>query len=191
MAAGISPIPDIAALTMRAGVDPCHVGGTDIAPTNRALPKPPPTPPKPPSPPPPSPLGVVSPTNFGESAPVKAAALAPASPEELPACIPAWTAIIIGDIARLAGCMTVPMSGPYCPYNDWNPDRAPEAALDTGDNTGDTADVNAVPPDPPSPVTCDTTPLSGVDPNNPVRPGRLNDGKLNEGNAAATAAAPP
>src|ERR1700757_2962748 len=111
--AGISPNPDIAALTMRAGADPCHVGGTDIALTSRALPKPPPTAPKPPSPPPPSPLGTVSPTNFGASAPAKPAALAPVSAEELLALIPAWIAIIIGDIARLAGCMTVLMSGPY------------------------------------------------------------------------------
>ena len=28
--------PDIAEVAMRAGIAPCHVGGTDIAPTNRA-----------------------------------------------------------------------------------------------------------------------------------------------------------
>ena len=40
--------PDIAALTIRDGVDPCHVGGTDIAPTSRALPNPASAPPRPP-----------------------------------------------------------------------------------------------------------------------------------------------
>jgi hypothetical protein len=34
---GSSPLsPDIAEVTIRAGIAPCHVGGTDIAPTNRA-----------------------------------------------------------------------------------------------------------------------------------------------------------
>ena len=52
-APGISPpIPDIAALTIRDGADPCHVGGTDIAPTSRALPNPASAPPRPPMPPP-------------------------------------------------------------------------------------------------------------------------------------------
>ena len=37
IAAGfIAPNPDIAAVDMPLGIDPCHVGGTDIAPTNRA-----------------------------------------------------------------------------------------------------------------------------------------------------------
>ncbi|GLE54565.1 hypothetical protein ATCCBAA256_41590 [Mycobacterium montefiorense] len=34
------PAPAIAELTIGAGVDPCHTGGTDIAPTSRALPRP-------------------------------------------------------------------------------------------------------------------------------------------------------
>src|SRR5208283_3136235 len=47
------PSPDMAELTIRAGAEPCHVGGTDIAPTNRALPRPSPIPaPRPPTPPP-------------------------------------------------------------------------------------------------------------------------------------------
>lgn len=37
IAAGfIAPSPDIAEVAMPLGIDPCHVGGTDIAPTNRA-----------------------------------------------------------------------------------------------------------------------------------------------------------
>ncbi|KBN45350.1 hypothetical protein V912_02432 [Mycobacterium tuberculosis TB_RSA02] len=36
--AGIAPKPAIAELAIRAGTDPSQVGGTDIAPTNRALP---------------------------------------------------------------------------------------------------------------------------------------------------------
>jgi aconitase A len=36
-ALGSSPLsPDIAEVTMRTGIAPCHVAGTDIAPTNRA-----------------------------------------------------------------------------------------------------------------------------------------------------------
>src|SRR6201997_4708376 len=191
MAAGISPIPCIAALTMRAGVGPCHVGGADIAPTNRALPIPPPTPPKPPSPPP-RPFGATSPTNFGVSAAAKPAALAPASDAGLLALIPAWAAIMIGDIAMLAGYIAIWATCDICEIG------ADEANADTWDTagataevTGDSADVNALPPDPANPVTPESTPLSGVAANNPVRPDRLNDGRLNDGNAAATAAAPP
>jgi hypothetical protein len=37
IAAGfIAPNPDIAPVDMPLGIEPCHVGGTDIAPTNRA-----------------------------------------------------------------------------------------------------------------------------------------------------------
>jgi hypothetical protein len=32
----IAPNPEIAEVDMPLGIDPCHVGGTDIAPTNRA-----------------------------------------------------------------------------------------------------------------------------------------------------------
>src|SRR6516165_8574288 len=192
-AAGISlPNPDIAALTNRAGVDPCHVGGTDIAPTNRALPRPPVAPPRPPTPPP-RPFGTVSPTNFGMSAPVKPAAVAPASSGC--ALIPAWAAIMIGDIALLAGYITIWDSCDISPTgaddaNADTEDTAGETAPTTGESAGDSADVNAGVAEVASPVTCDTTPVSGVDANNPVKPARLTGGKLNDGNAAATPVAP-
>src|SRR6516225_1343791 len=194
--AGISPpSPDIAALTIRAGDDPCHVGGTDIAPTNRAWPKLPAPPPKPPRPPPPSPLGTVSPTNFGVSAPTNPAAPVPASALQFAPLIPAWAAIMIGDIAMLAGCMTIWDSCDICETgadeaNADTSDTAGETADTTGANTGDNADVNAVPPEVPSPASCDDTPASGVEANNPVKPARLAGGKLNDGNAEATDAAP-
>lgn len=35
-----APKPDNGELAIRVGVDPCHVGGTDIVPTIRALPRP-------------------------------------------------------------------------------------------------------------------------------------------------------
>src|SRR5262245_49918821 len=86
---GSSPIPDIAALTIRAGDDPCQFGGTDIAPTRRALPKPASAPPRPPIPPPsPLPIGAALLTNFaGSMAP--AAPVAPASDAAFEPPIPA------------------------------------------------------------------------------------------------------
>jgi hypothetical protein len=103
---------------------------------------------------------------------------------------------MIGDIAMLAG---VAASWANCDTCDRGNVEASDDTSDTAGDTrevtpeviGESADVNAVPPDPANPVTSDSTPLSGVAANNPVRPDRLNDGKLNEGNAAATAAAPP
>jgi len=50
ISAGVAT-PAIAALPNRVGIDPCHVGGTDTAPTMRALPRladiAPPSPPAP------------------------------------------------------------------------------------------------------------------------------------------------
>ena len=88
-ALGIPPNPDIAELTIRAGIDPCHVGGTDIAPTNRALPKSAAIPePRPPAPPNDFMSGTAFPTNFGASAAnaPAPAALAKAAEFEFPIC---------------------------------------------------------------------------------------------------------
>src|SRR6185312_15913182 len=46
------PTPDIAGAAMYAGIDPCHAAGTDIDPTNRALPSPAVATPRAPNPPP-------------------------------------------------------------------------------------------------------------------------------------------
>src|SRR6516164_492305 len=158
-------------------------------------PTPPAPPPKPPRPPPPSPLGTVSPTNFGVSAETNPAAPVPASALLFAPLIPAWAAIMIGDIAMLAGCMTIWDSCDICETgadeaNADTSDTAGETADTSGANTGDNADVNAVPPEAPSPASCDDTPASGVEANNPVKPARLAGGKLNDGNAEATDAAP-
>ena len=87
------PNPDIAALPIRAGVEPCQVGGTDIAPTKRALPKPAAADPKPPNP-----LGATASTILGTLA-----AISEAPARAGVARIPAWAAIMIGDIIKLAG----------------------------------------------------------------------------------------
>ena len=99
-----APSPDIAELARRAGIDPCHDGGTDIDPTNRAWPKPADIP-APPNPAPP-PKGVTSgrapPTNFAASGTAPAAPVSPAPPCT-PPCMAALISIINGDIAVLAG----------------------------------------------------------------------------------------
>ena len=105
---------------------------------------------------------------------------------------------MIGDIAMLAGYITIWESCDISPTgadeaNADTCDTAGETAPNTGESTGDSADVNAGVADVASPVTCDTTPVSGVDANNPVKPdkpARLTGGKLNDGNAAATPVAP-
>ena len=99
-----APSPDIAELARRAGIDPCHDGGTDIEPTNRPWPKPADTP-APPNPAPP-PDGFTSgrapPTNFAASGTAPAAPVSPAPPCT-PPCVAALISIINGDIAVLAG----------------------------------------------------------------------------------------
>ena len=105
---GIPPIPDIAELTIRAGIEPCQVGGTDIAPTNRALPKSPAIPaPRPPAPPNAFISGTALPTNFAESAPNAPAPVAPANAAaELP-WLPICAKLIIGEIIMLAGYIAI------------------------------------------------------------------------------------
>ena len=102
---GISPpSPDIAELASRAGIDPCHVGGTDIDPTSRALPKPDDMADPSPAPPPPSGFiaGAVLPTNLGTSAPAAAALASPAVPAFAPCA-----SDMIGDISMLTGSVAI------------------------------------------------------------------------------------
>jgi hypothetical protein len=195
-ALGIPPSPDIAELTIRAGIDPCHVGGTDIAPTNRALPRSAAMPaPRPPAPPNDFISGTALPTNLAASAP-NPAILAPAKP-----AVAAWllfaicAMLISGDIIMLAG---------YIPIwaIDVNGDN-PEAADSTDDNTAagsdtadDTADINPAPaddsPDPTDDHTDDSVELTSEPScdNEPVNPDKLNDGTLNCAIVEATDVAP-
>ena len=106
---------------MRTGIDPCHVGGTDIAPTNRALPNPAPTGPKPVAVPPSAFVsGTLDPTSVGTSAIPVAAELAAelANPAPFATC----ARLIIGDAAMLAGTI-------------------PTCATDTNDVTGTAVNV--------------------------------------------------
>ncbi len=186
VALGMAPIPDIAELTMRAGIEPCQVGGTDIAPTNRALPRSAPMPPpRPPAPP--NGLrsaGTALPTNLVASAPNPAAlALAKAAAEPAPLLPAIWNTLINGEIAMLAGYIAI------C-ATDVNGDN-PDAADSTDDkDTPDNAEVTSVPNavnDPPAPDTADVTDVS-TDENQPARPAKLIVGTSNCANVDATAA---
>jgi hypothetical protein len=130
-ALGMPPSPDIAELIIREGIEPCQVGGTDIAPTNRALPKSAAIPaPRPPAPPNGFMSGIALPTNFAGSA-ANAAALAAAIPavfdDELAIC----TRLISGEIAMLAGYIPIWATD----VNGCNPEAA--------DSTVDSADIAA------------------------------------------------
>jgi hypothetical protein len=182
-ALGIAPIPDIAELTIRAGIEPCQVGGTDIAPTNRALPKSAPIPPPiPPAPPNGLRSGTALPTNLVAS-PANPAAFAPANAAEPAELLPAICAMLInGEIAMLAGYIAI------C-ATDVN-GESPDAALSNVDNdTPDNAEVTPVPKDATddpnddsSAVTCD--PNDDIQPVNPVK---LTGGVSNCVNVEATA----
>jgi hypothetical protein len=175
ISAGIAPSPRIAELPIPAGVEPCQVGGTDIAPTNRALPRPADIPaPRPPAPPRPFIAGATSPTNFGASTNPAAAAPNPPVPAFAP-CIND----IIGDIIMLTGI------APTCATDanddsgnaeaaDWTPLTNPGSATAAPSTTGDTAAVAADA----NPVTCD------------AHPARSTGGTLKGVNVDATDVAP-
>jgi hypothetical protein len=93
---------------------------------------------------------------------------------------------MIGDIIMLTGVIAT-----------WaivdNPDTGTEEARPDTDDTADpttpeTVDTGAAIAAPASEAS-DATPASGAD-RRPLRPARLNGGRLNDGNAAATPVAP-
>lgn len=187
---GIPPIPDIAELTIRAGIDPCQVGGTDIAPTNRALPKSAPMPaPKPPAPPNGLRSGTALPTNLVASAPNPAALAAakPAVPAELLPAI--WKMLISGEIAMLAGYIAIWATD----VNGCNPEAADSSVVN---DTPDNADVNPDPADASPDVICvpnDDTSVATCAPScdtQPDNPAKLTGGKLNCAIVEATDVAP-
>ncbi|BBY25577.1 hypothetical protein MSTO_57820 [Mycobacterium stomatepiae] len=183
-AAPLAPAPAIAELTIGAGVEPCHTGGTEMAPTNRALPRPA----EMDEPQLPSPLimriaGPVEPTVC--DAPVAATLVAPAS--DVTGAVP-WLSAIIGGINALAG---------YIPI--WAADIKDDTGADvTIDPTWDSADWIAVtaeenpgpnicpPNDDNAPVNCEANVLSGVV-NNPAK---LDGAEPIDGNADMTDCAP-
>jgi hypothetical protein len=184
---GIPPSPDIAELTIRAGIDPCHVAGTDIAPTNRALPKSAAMPaPRPPAPPNDFISGTALPTNLVASAP-NPAMLAPAKPAVAELLFAICAMLIRGDIIMLAG---------YIPIwaIDVNGDN-PEATCSTDDNAATglvTADDNpATSPDifDPTDDSAELTPEPSCD-TEPVNPAKLTGGALNCAIVEATDVAP-
>ena len=92
------PSPGSAEVATRTGMAPCHVGGTDIAPTNRAWPNPAPTGPKPAAAPPnPFISGTLELTGWGTSATPVDTELA--NPAPFAAC----ARLIIGDATMPAG----------------------------------------------------------------------------------------
>ena len=125
--------------------------------------------------------GAVLLTNFvGSMAP--AAPAAPASAAGF-APIPAWAAIMIGDIIMLTGII------PTWATVDSDEIGREEANDDTSATAGPTIPVTAVPAEEANPTACVATPASGVA--KFAKPARLNGTALNDGNAAATPIAPP
>ncbi len=191
-ALGIPPNPDIAELTIRAGIDPCHVGGTDIAPTNRALPKSAAIPePRPPAPPNDFMSGTALPTNFVASA-ANPAPVALANPAELEFAICAID--ISGDIIMLAGYIPIWATD----VNDCNgtADCNADSAAAGLATTAATSVINAGPTDDnvlvasaPSEDASATTFAPTCD-TQPVNPAKLSGGTLNGVNVAATDVAP-
>jgi hypothetical protein len=165
VALGISPPnPDITELSIPAGTDPDHVGGTDIAPTSRALPKPADvTGPSPPAPPPSGvSAGAVLPTNFGTSAPTAAALANPAVPVFAPCAND-----ISGDISVLTGDAAIWA-------NDVNEFTGTDEATDCS-----AISTAGIP---------ETTPMAGVD--CAAKPAKSAGGALNGVSVDATDVAP-
>ncbi len=188
------PNPDIAELAMCAGIDPSQVGGTDIAPTNRALPNSPAMPaPRPPAPPSPFiPAGIASPASFGISAAAPAPmAAALAKPPELPFAI--CISDIIGDIIMLAGYIPICAT---CVKSDNGSAEAADStdvtAPGTAETTVDTIDDNEDPCDASCEPACVAAPMTAV-PNWPAHddsPAKFTGGMLNGANVEATEVAP-
>jgi hypothetical protein len=179
-ALGIPPSPDIAELIIREGIEPCQVGGTDIAPTNRALPKSAAIPaPRPPAPPNGFMSGIALPTNFAGSA-ANAAALAAAIPavfdDELAIC----TKLINGEIAMLAGYIPIWATD----VNGCNPEAA-DSTVDSADITAGAAAVAACTTGARAAVACAPSCVS-----KPDNPAILSGGKLNCAIVEATDVAP-
>src|SRR5258708_7353533 len=148
ISAAEAPTPESAPLAIPFGIEPCQVGGVDIAPTKCALPKSAPTPPSPPTPPPsPFAAGATSPTNFGISAAPIAAAPKPA--------VPAFALCandIIGDINMLAGYIAICATDMICCSG--TPPTSDDTAVATTRATAATADAcraPALPTPPPRP----------------------------------------
>ncbi len=166
------------------GIDPCQVGGTDIAPTNRALPKSAAAP-KPAPPPKPFIAGATSPANFGISA---AARPADANPAEL--AFADCAAFISGPINMLAGYMPAwATESNDCTGRpaaaDCTAVTAPGTPATAPSNTGDTAADAAVAAPATCAPTCDAKPVTCDD-----SPAKLAGGKLNGVNVEATDVAP-
>ncbi|VBA40602.1 hypothetical protein LAUMK136_03598 [Mycobacterium attenuatum] len=179
-ALGKPPNPAIAALDIPFGTDPSQVGGTDIAPTNRAFPNSAPIPAPRPAPPPRPFIGLTSLTNFGASA-RPSNAVAPANPAVPalavpPNCISGPSIMLAGCAATWATCITDDNGNDEA--NDCTPVTTPGTPATAPCNAGDTAAVAAVA----SPVTCAPT--------CEANPAKSNGGTLNGINSAAAAPAP-
>ncbi|BCI86251.1 hypothetical protein NIIDMKKI_14570 [Mycobacterium kansasii] len=166
-----APKPDIAELAIGAGTDPCQVGGTDMPPTIRALPKSAAI--AEPSPPPPdaviSACGTV--INFGTSA-GNPLASAPAIPP-VGVRVALLIKLMSGDIAMLSGYIN---NDTLDHGSESRPDSAAEA-IAAMSCAGAAADE-----------TTDGTPEAACDAN-PANPG-LDGGGLNGAIVEATDAAP-
>jgi hypothetical protein len=167
---------NIAAVAIRVGTDPCHAGGTEMAPTNRAEPKPADiAEPNPPLPPNACIAGAVEPTKPGVSASTPAA---PATADA--GAAPCASEIIGGKTALAAG---------YTPI--WATETSDDTGTDeTNDPTSATADcakeTNGAKLGPSNDPTDDTKFDSGAV-NKPARPVGA---AVIVGNAAATDDAP-
>lgn len=167
---------NIAAVAIRLGTDPCQAGGTEMAPTNRADPKPADiAEPKPPGPPNACIAGAAEPTKPGVSASTPAA---PATADA--GAAPCASEIIGGKTALAAG---------YAPI--WATETSDDTGTDeTNDPTSATADCATETNDeklgPSSDPTDDTKSDSGA----VNRPARLEGAEVIDGNAAATEVAP-
>lgn len=170
--------PVIAAVTIRAGIDPCHAGGTEMDPTNRAVPRPADMAvPKPPLLPSTCIGGPLEPTSAGASASTWAV---PATEDA--GAVPCASTIIGDSTAALAGAIPI-----------WATEAKDDTDAGTAENNVDTwaiadsaAPTNDDRPEASDDPKDDRKSVSGVVTN----PAKLPGGAMIVGNAAATDDAP-
>lgn len=168
--------PDIAGAGTYAGIDPCHTAGTDIAPTNRAVPSPADATPRAPSPPPAN--GCRSDSMLWALCGASAATLVVLSKSGAGAAAGAtaagpvlWASATMGGISALAGYIpawatVVKVATGVDVINDVSDETAGESAM----NTDCSCEANAVPSEDKPWKNCDAR-VRGLSPGRPGPPG--------------------